>query len=87
MPANETIARWGNEEFVALLEAGKTEVLPIAKWIAEHLSGAYSVLHNEKLIQPRLQVSVLVVEGIVGESRHWLSRVQEFLMTATRQFF
>lgn len=62
-----------------MLPASKVEVMPIAKWIAEHLSGAYSILQDGKLVHPRIQVSVVVVEGGVGKSDTVLDRMGEFL--------
>jgi GGDEF domain-containing protein len=79
VPPTTVISRWGHEEFVAMLPASKVEVMPIAKWIAEHLSGAYSILQDGKLVHPRIQVSVVVVEGGVGKSDTVLDRMGEFL--------
>jgi GGDEF domain-containing protein len=79
VPPNSVISRWGHEDFVTMLPASKTEVISIAKWIAEHLSGAYSLLLEGKLIQPALQVSVVVVEGSGGKSDAVFNRIDEFL--------
>jgi len=79
VPSAAVISRWSHEEFVALLPSPKPAVLPIAKWIGEHLSGDYSILLDGKLVHPRLQVSVAVVEGVEDEPDAVFSRIEEFL--------
>jgi len=79
LPMEATVSRWSHEEFVAMLSVSKPEATPIARWIAEHLAGAYSLLLEGKLIHPRLQVSVATVEGGPGKADSVLERVAEFL--------
>ena len=52
LPISAVIGRWGPEEFVAMLLAKKSEALASAKWITEHLSGAYACLKDGKTVRP-----------------------------------
>ena len=56
------IARWGPEEFAAMLVAKKSEAMASAKWINEHLSGSYACLQAGKTVRPVLQLTVGVVD-------------------------
>jgi diguanylate cyclase (GGDEF)-like protein len=66
LPISAVVARWGSEEFAAMLTAKKSEALASAKWITEHLSGAYSCLKSGKTVRPTLQITV----GIVDTAPH-----------------
>jgi diguanylate cyclase (GGDEF)-like protein len=62
LPTSAVIARWGHEEFAAMITANKAEAMASAKWINEHLSGAYACLKSGKTVRPALQLTVGVVE-------------------------
>ncbi len=80
LPPNAAIARWGNEEFVAMVNAGKSEAIASAKWITEHLSGVYACLHCGKTVRPALQLNVGVVDTVAGETHDAiLDRIGIFL--------
>jgi GGDEF domain-containing protein len=79
LPPKSAVGRWSQEEFVAILPTAKAEAVTLAKWLAEHLSGAYSCLQGGKCVRPALQLSVGVVE-LCGEHPHRvLVKVSEFL--------
>ena len=62
LPPSAVIARWGHEEFAAMITASKAEALATAKWINEHLSGDYACLHSGTTVRPVLQLTVGVVD-------------------------
>ena len=62
LPPATLIARWGPEEFAAILVAKKSEAMASAKWITEHLSGAYACMQAGKTVRPMLQLTVGVVD-------------------------
>ena len=61
------IGRWGPEEFAAILIAKKSEAMASAKWITEHLSGAYACLKGGKTVRPAVQLTVGVVDTAANE--------------------
>ena len=80
LPPSATIGRWSEDGFIAMLSVEKAEALDSAKWIAEHLCGAYACLQRGKAVHPSLQVSVAVVDNQPGEPpERTLKRVKEFL--------
>ncbi|MGO9260540.1 MAG: GGDEF domain-containing protein [Bryobacteraceae bacterium] len=79
MPPSAEVGRWGYEEFLAILHTARAELMPIAKWVTEHLSGSYSCLQNGKTVRPQLQASAAVLESGSDSPAHILSRVSEFL--------
>ena len=80
LPPNTVLARWGAEEFVALVKIQKSEALTSGKWITEHLSGAYACLRGGKTVRPTLQLNVGVVDTTPGESPEGiLERIGVFL--------
>jgi diguanylate cyclase (GGDEF)-like protein len=84
MPPGAEVGRWGYEEFLAILHAARAEVMPIAKWVTEHLSGSYSCLQNGKAVRPQLQASAAVLEGGSDSPKQTLARVSEFLCGPAR---
>ncbi|MGD0776905.1 MAG: GGDEF domain-containing protein [Candidatus Solibacter sp.] len=81
LPATASIGRWGPEEFAILLAGKKSEALTSAKWITEHLSGAYACVNAGKTTRPNLQLSVGVVEMDVHEKpERIIERVGAFLV-------
>jgi diguanylate cyclase (GGDEF)-like protein len=80
LPLDSVVGRWSEEEFVAILPAARPEALTRAKWIAEHLAGAYACLQSGKTVWPVLEVTVGVVDSDSGEPAELiLKRVSELL--------
>jgi GGDEF domain-containing protein len=80
LPPSAIIGRWSEEGFVAMLSMEKPEAMASAKWVADHLSGAYACLQRGKSVHPSLQVSVAVVDSQPGDPpERTLKRVREFL--------
>ncbi|MGA2722921.1 MAG: GGDEF domain-containing protein [Bryobacteraceae bacterium] len=78
-----TIGRWSEEGFIAMLSVEKPEAMASAKWVTEHLAGAYACLLKGKTVHPSLQVSVAVVDNQPGDPpERTLKRVQEFFTGA-----
>ena len=81
LPISAVIGRWGPEEFAAILLAKKSEALASAKWITEHLSGAYACLKDGKTVRPVVQLTVGVVETAVHEQpERIIERIGLFLV-------
>jgi diguanylate cyclase (GGDEF)-like protein len=81
VPPAAIIGRWGSEEFAVLLAVKKAEALTSAKWITEHLSGAYACVNAGKTTRPILQLSVGVVEMDAHEKpERIIERVGAFLV-------
>jgi diguanylate cyclase (GGDEF)-like protein len=81
LPISAVIGRWGPEEFVAMLLARKSEALSSAKWITEHLSGAYACLKSGTTVRPTVQLTVGVVETAVHEKpERIIERIGLFLV-------
>jgi GGDEF domain-containing protein len=78
LPPTSVVGRWSHEEFVAILDLPKREVLTIAKWISEHLSGPYSCLLAGKTVRPSLHIDVAVVENAGNAPDRRIGRVKEF---------
>jgi GGDEF domain-containing protein len=79
LPPGSDIGRWSEEGFVAIVHVSKPEAAKTARWISEHLSGAYVCLMEGKTVRPSLQVSVAVLEGSPETARQTLARVEDFL--------
>jgi GGDEF domain-containing protein len=80
-PTSAVIARWGPEEFVAVLVAKKSEAIASAKWVTEHLSGAYSCLISGRAVRPVLQVTVGVIETAAQDTaERIIERIGLFLV-------
>jgi GGDEF domain-containing protein len=80
LPGAALIARWGPEEFAAVLTAKKSEALASAKWITEHLSGAYVCVKDGKTTRPMLQLNVGVVDtGAHEKPERIIERIGAFL--------
>jgi diguanylate cyclase (GGDEF)-like protein len=79
MAPSAIVGRWGYEEFLAIVPSGRAAVMPIAKWVTEHLSGTYTCLQNGKTVRPQLQASAAVLESGSDSPAHILSRISEFL--------
>jgi len=74
------LARWAEEEFVAMMDVKKADALATGKWITEHLSGSYACLNGGKTVRPTLHLNVGIVETVEGESAEAvLQRVSIFL--------
>lgn len=81
LPVAAVIGRWGPEEFAAMLTVGKAEALAAAKWINEHLSGAYVCLNGGKTVRPTLQLTVGVVDTSANETpQRVMERIGAFLV-------
>jgi diguanylate cyclase len=81
LPPAALIARWGHEEFAAMVTAPKTEALAFAKWINEHLSGDYSCLKSGKTVSPSLQLTVGVVDTAAQDTpERIIDRIGVFLI-------
>jgi len=81
LPLSAVIGRWGPEAFVAMLLGKKSEALASAKWITEHLSGAYACLKSGKTVRPAVQLTVGVIETSVHEQpERIIERIGLFLV-------
>jgi GGDEF domain-containing protein len=82
LPISAVIGRWGPEEFAAMLIVKKSEALASAKWITEHLSGAYACLKSGKAVHPTVQLTVGVVETAAHEApERIIERIGLFLVS------
>ncbi len=82
LPPTATLGRWAKEEFIALIPTVKSEAIASAKWISEHLSGAYSCLQGGKPARPNLQLTVAVVDSADSAPDRILERMSAFLSGA-----
>jgi GGDEF domain-containing protein len=81
LPTSSLISQWGPEEFAAMLVAKKSEAMASAKWVMEHLSGAYTCLIAGKAVRPVLQVTVGVIESSAQDTaERIIERVSLFLV-------
>ena len=81
LPTAALIARWGPEEFAAMLTAKRSEALSSAKWITENLSGSYACLKSGKTVRPALQLTVGVLDTAAQEQpEHIIERIGAFLV-------
>jgi diguanylate cyclase (GGDEF)-like protein len=79
LPANAVIARWGDEDFVAMIAGLSTgDAIANAKWISDHLSGAYACLLNGKTVRPKVSLAVDIVEGQGCDADRILHRAGKF---------
>jgi len=84
LPTSTMIARWGPEEFAAMLVAKKSEAMASAKWVTEHLSGAYACLIAGKAVRPVLQITVGVIDTSAQDTaERIIERVGLFLVGQT----
>ncbi len=79
LPPGSEVGRWSDDGFVAIVPVSKLEAGKIARWISEHLSGAYACLLDGKTVRPSLQVSVAVLDGNTESARQIVSRISQFL--------
>ena len=81
VPPSAVVARWGPEEFAAMLVAKKSEAMASAKWITEHLSGAYSCLISGRAVRPVLQITVGVIDTAAQDTaERIIERIGLFLV-------
>jgi GGDEF domain-containing protein/uncharacterized protein YqeY len=81
VPTSAVIGRWGPEEFAAMLVADKPETMASAKWITEHLSGAYSCLISGRAVRPVLQITVGVIDTAAQDTaERIIERIGLFLV-------
>jgi GGDEF domain-containing protein len=59
---------WSKDEFLVMHPASKNEAQIAAKWVTQHLSGAYACLQGGKTVRPSVQVNVTVLEFSPGEA-------------------
>jgi GGDEF domain-containing protein/uncharacterized protein YqeY len=84
LPTSSMIARWGSEEFAAILVAKKSEAMASAKWVTEHLSGAYSCLIAGRAVRPVLQITVGVIDTAAQDTaERIIERIGLFLVGQT----
>jgi GGDEF domain-containing protein len=82
LPANCCFGRWGVEEFIVMLNMNKSEAMASAKWITEHLSGAYACMKSGKSVRPNLQLIVGIVDTAPHEKPdRILERIGAFLVS------
>jgi len=79
MPTGAAIGRWSHDEFLVILPAPHGEVVKLAKWAAQNLSGSYSCLLKGKTVRPVLKVSAALLESGQDPPDRILARVSEFL--------
>lgn len=79
LPDEPVIARWSEEEFVALLEAPPGEVSARARLAGEQLAGQYACLYEGKTVRPTLRLKIGVVDSGDDPPDRVLERVAEFL--------
>jgi GGDEF domain-containing protein len=58
---------WSKEEFLVVHPAPRNEAQIAAKWVAQHLSGAYACLQGGKTVRPTIQVGVSVLDFSPGK--------------------
>jgi GGDEF domain-containing protein len=81
LPVSSVIGRWGPEEFASILIAKKAEAMTSAKWITEHLSGAYACLKDGKTVRPIVQLTVGVVDTATHDTpERIIERASAFLV-------
>jgi len=83
LPPGAEVGRWSYEEFLAILFASRAEVLPLARWATQSLSGSYACMRNGKAVHPQLQVSAGVLESGSDSPERILLRISEFLCGPT----
>ncbi len=79
LPEESVVCRWGEEDFVALLEGDQGEAFQHGKYLTEHLGGSYACLLNGKTVRPALKVRVGVVDSSGEKPERLLARIGEFL--------
>jgi GGDEF domain-containing protein len=83
LPISTVIGRWGPEEFAAMLTVKKSEALASAKWITEHLSGAYACLKSGKTVRPMVQLTVGIVDTAAHDTaERIIERIGLFLVSS-----
>ncbi|HEY1338552.1 MAG TPA: GGDEF domain-containing protein [Bryobacteraceae bacterium] len=79
LPANAQIARWGEQEFVAAIpNLGMGDALANAKWISDHLSGAYACLRAGRTVRPNVSLHVDVMEAPGREMDRIVERAEKY---------
>jgi diguanylate cyclase (GGDEF)-like protein len=73
LPEQAVIARWGEEEFVALVAMPRTEAVALGIHLSEHLAGSYACLRAGKTVRPSLELRV----GAVDSAGETVDRVVE----------
>jgi GGDEF domain-containing protein len=70
---------WSAEQYLVFTQAAKNEAVAGAKWVTEHLSGAYACLQGGKTVRPTVQVNVAVLEFASGEpAERTLQKISQF---------
>jgi len=63
LPDQTVIARWGDEEFVALVAMSRPEAVTLGTQLSEHLAGSYACLRAGKTVRPSLELRVGAVDS------------------------
>ena len=83
LPVGTAIARWSEEEFVGVMQAGGGggPAYTFCGSLAEQLGGAYGCLRNGKTVRPSVEIAVCSVEaGARDAPEYVLERVETALM-------
>jgi GGDEF domain-containing protein len=79
LPANAVIARWNEEDFVALLPGIlKADIEGNAHWITDHLGGIYACLQGGKTVRPELEIAVDAVLSSEEPAGSMLQHLEAF---------
>lgn len=78
VPEGTVLARWGEEDFVAILRQPQTDVIHLGKRIAENLGGSYACLHQGKTVRHSLKIRIGVVDSDGEKPERVLQRLDEF---------
>jgi GGDEF domain-containing protein len=78
LPPNATVGRWQREQFIAMLDIPNGEAMALAKWISEHLGGAYACLQGGKTVRPSIQLTVGVIDSVGCTPARVMDKVLEY---------
>ena len=79
LPPGTMLGRWGNEEFIALVNVPKIQAIKLTQSIGEQLSGPYACVKDGKTVRPAIQLSMAAVESAGSTPKHVLEQVGMFL--------
>jgi GGDEF domain-containing protein len=73
------VGKWSEDAFLVHLPAPGSEAPETAKWIREHVAGAYACLLGGKIVRPAVQATVEVIDPVPGgEMERIIGKIEEF---------
>jgi GGDEF domain-containing protein len=74
------VGRWSEDGFLIHLPGACREAEETAKWIREHVAGAYACLLGGKIVRPAVQATVEVIDPVSGgaEMERIIGRIGEY---------